>query len=264
MLSTACPACHTPYKVPEHLQGKGIRCKKCQTVFRPGPAAAGKDRVSAAADRDRPAEVDDAAVRATPRNKPRARDDEDTPRDRRPDTPAGKVPKEVRLAVMMLAVAGVLAAAVPAVIWSVMLARGGSPADGFGRFFLLAFTAVFGLFALAAFAAAVLLGLGSRLGLWLAWPVALASLPSFPLGTVVGAVLLRSLLSPGLRDYFRRDRGDARAGGRAPLVIGVVVAGLLVLAGVGFGVWKLVAPSSPPREPAVVQTPAVAISSDYP
>src|SRR5262249_59926352 len=36
-LRVACPKCHTAYNIPDNMQGKGIRCQKCQQAFRVRP-----------------------------------------------------------------------------------------------------------------------------------------------------------------------------------------------------------------------------------
>src|SRR5437588_9272041 len=32
-IPTSCPACKTPYKIPDNLAGKKVRCAKCQQAF---------------------------------------------------------------------------------------------------------------------------------------------------------------------------------------------------------------------------------------
>jgi hypothetical protein len=158
----------------------------------------------------------------------------------------------------LLWVAGILAAAFPAIIWSVMLARGERPPDALGWTLLTGMTVVLGSLATVAFAAARILRDRSGLGRALAWPVAIACLPGFPLFTIVGVLLVRTLASPGLRAYFAADRTGTKPQTRMPMVLGV---GAVALIAIGIGAWLLL-PAGGTRQPAVVQAPAIQFTTD--
>ena len=275
-LSISCPQCQTAYRVADNLAGKKIRCKNCQAVFPvgsvplPEPIALPPQlptNVSAGAPSPIPALPIRQAERPEepePRRRPPVavvleEDDDPTDVRARPRKGANKAPREVRTAVILLLVVAFLAAAIPLIMLMVATSRGDKPRGTEGWIFLLVVTFFLYALAAAAVAAAILLSGQRSLGRALAWPVGGICLLGIPLYTVLGAFIIRSLLSERMRSYL--DRGDEndeepfrttgsnrdRNKRTIPLawILGASAMGVLVLAASGAMLWQMTQDKQP-------------------